>query len=182
MSNLLVDKLREYQEQGRLIGFYPWPEGDAMMWGYVLSLTAKTVTFKLIDTDGSIEEVKSYALSRIYGLEEDPVYSERLRRLAAFTATAPNKTKSLRARSSIYEALTEARKSGEVFRVRFAEQIHDETVRCLEFDDRIVTLQAFDERMRSEDLFTCRKSFIRVLRWRDRACECDQFLLTAAPK
>lgn len=172
----LMDKLEEWRAKGRPIGFSPWRDAEAMLWGVITSFNEKSITVDVISPLGKPDGEETYKLSSISYFDDDKVYSERLIRLAEFTPTLPNNYEFETKRPTVKAILAEAHQTNEVVTLRLLSESGSRTFRVTGLDGKWVELTNYDDLMVEVARELWRVSAVRQLRWRTASEEADEFL------
>jgi hypothetical protein len=143
----IIEQVDKWIDDGALVGFAPWPDGDALLFGYFRSRKGKTIVVDEIDPLGRPDGRNKYSLDKITWYDFDPVYIERLKRLAKFRPTLKETPKYLRKKEAIVKALERASLSKEPVRIRLHKdsESHNATIELL--DDGWVKVIAYNDLM-----------------------------------
>lgn len=148
-----------------------------MLWGYVRRVDERTFTVDEISSTGQPDGESKYPFSTVSYFDDDPVYAERLVRLANFKATLPDSSAFSRARRVINHALQEAVSTGEIINIRLRSEAYARTVRVVGLDKDWVEFAVYDDLMRITSTEIWRRSTVEGVRWRTETEEADAFLL-----
>ncbi len=176
----LIAKLNELKATGKPIGFSPWRDAEAALWGTITRISEREMTIQLISPLGSQDGEEVFRISSISYFHEDPTYSERLLRLKNFHPTEPDENTFTRSRSLIRNALESASSSGEVLIVRLRGEENTRTVQVAWCDKTWVELICYEDLMNIQERMVWRISAVLRLRNGTASEEADEYLLARA--
>ncbi len=172
----LQDRIGRWIAEGKPIGFSPWRDAKAVLWGIPLRCDGKSLLVDEISPLGQRDGENVYRLSSISYFQEAVEYSERLVRLGNFQPTQPEEGTYVRDRSSIKQMLIEACASGEVLRARLRDYGDPWTVSVGWVESDWIELARYDDLMALDETFVWRISCVEALRWRTAYEEADEYL------
>jgi hypothetical protein len=171
----LIAKLNDLLASGTPIGFCPWEDGEGILWGRVIEVNEKTVTFQEIGVFGREEEVSEYELSSILYFDDVPAYAERLEVLSEFNPSLPDEVEPITESDHIESALTEAFITGEVVGISFpGTELIEGSVERINSDH--LELSYFDDLGREKGRYVVKLSVVTEVIWRNSKCEAETFL------
>ena len=171
-----MELLRQWMGLGRPIGFCPWDDADAILWGYLRSVDAESYTVQEVSTLGQLEKTETYTFAQTSYFDTDPVYAQRLVQLAKLRPRWPEEPTQCTRKAEIRAALTEAARTREVIRVKVRGTSYSLTVLVVTIDDEWVQFIELDDLARENRRSAYRLNLVRSVRWRSRSEEADMFL------
>jgi len=119
---MLVEKLRQYKESGKMIGYCCWSDGEGLLLGRVVEVSDSEVVFADYDPLGRPKGEHRRPIESIYSVTELDDYVERLRLFAEHAQDVDPKAKgqTTKAQKQIRKFLKEAKVSGECLSIKVA--------------------------------------------------------------
>lgn len=173
----ILKQIDEWIREERIVGFCPWRDGKALLFGVPKSRNGKTITFQLISPLGKDDGKEKYSLDRISYFDLDEVYCLRLRLLAKFRESKPDSTQYSRRHERIDELLERAVLSKEVIYLRLISESSSTAARIIAVNDDWIDFEGYDDLMSVNARKTIRRDLIRSLRAGTAYEEADKFLL-----
>ncbi len=172
----VLDQIDRWIADGEIVGFCPWHENDALLFGVIRAREGEEITVDEIDEFGKADGTQTYSLERITYFEIDPCYIERLRRLTVFQPVS-RKTGPYR-RKGVPEILKAVASTGEPVSLRVRSEGGHLTATVLWVEGEWVGLEVCDYVMVAEETRIVRLDAIIEARHGTAYEESDAYLMS----